>query len=146
MLMGTASAESLEVAFARPAFVPPTRASLSSVPVPQSDQLLILGQERVQSVARLAAEMAVAGKGGSEEGAARIHRLQEDIAALDREIARAQKSPPPALRNTSSSAPRARVEVAQASAAASPSSTSPNTPETVAYERWDVFKSFGKQE
>lgn len=147
LLAGRTPAESLEVPAA--ARTPAATAAKAESPAPaqptpkdlQTGQLQILNQERAQSLALLASEMAAANRDSSEERADRIRRLQEDISGLDREISRASKAPPPSLRNTTPRAQPGRTEPeARATAIASPTTSDP-----VAFERWDVFKNFGKQ-
>lgn len=108
----------------------------------QDERLSILTRERESQVALLAAEKAAAVRAADRaESAARIRRVEEDLRALDAEIARVGKAPPAPLRNTSPSARPARTE----SAANAVANASTPVSEPVAFEGWDVFKNFGKQ-
>lgn len=109
----------------------------------QNERLAILYQERSERLVALAVETNAASKATDKvESADRIRRVQEDLRALDAEIARVAKEPPPPLRNTGVTAQSTRNESGARAAANTASTTSS---ESLAYEGWDVFKNFGKQ-
>ena len=91
----------------------------------QNERLTILYQERSERLAALAAETSAASKATDKvESANRIRRVQEDLRALDAEIARVAKEPPLPLRNTGVNARSARVESGARAAANTASAAS----------------------
>lgn len=116
----------------------------------QSGQLQILNQERAEQLVRLAVAIKAASQVGStaQQGAA-VRRAQEDLNALDREIAITTKTAPPALRNVTAGANRniapAIAALPRSAAVAAVTSTQAVAGEPASYEPWDVFKNFGKQ-
>ena len=120
-----------------------TKAVAASAAAPQSvamqqrvDQLAILTQERNEILAKL-------NKWEANGDKAVLARIQADLQAIDREIARASRQP---IYPTSSVA-NTQVASAKPVSAAPTANQESQTQESekVTYEGWDIFKNFGRK-
>ena len=100
------------------------------------DQLAILTQERYEILAKL-------NKWEANGDKAVLARIQADLQAIDREIARASRQP---IYPTSSVA-NTQVASAKPVSAAPTANQESQTQESekVTYEGWDIFKNFGRK-
>lgn len=100
------------------------------------DQLAILTQERNEILAKL-------NKWEANGDKAVLARIQADLQAIDREIARASRQP---IYSTSSVA-NTQVASAKPVSAAPTANQESQTQESekVTYEGWDIFKNFGRK-
>ena len=100
------------------------------------DQLAILTQERNEILAKL-------NKWEANGDKAVLARIQADLQAIDREIARASRQPIYPISSVANTQVASAKPVSAAPTANQESQTQES--EKVTYEGWDIFKNFGRK-